>query len=686
MSTKSCLERGLEILVVNGSKTLAMARKKFSEFLESHEDRLILADYEHQLTMWRGAQFAEKNAEPVDLEEEVLEPDYVDPDYHHKEKTRRRKRIETNADLAKNKVVRGRQHNKRQTDSIPLELRVHPNTKKQPRYDRRRDYKPKPQAYSRTIETDPVFHSVRIPIKVTPEIAHAFRRPEVKISLSDERLQPFLFFLEAMPDAAIRVLKDEGLLKENNPRKDYLFKIDFSQYYGYWANEGNLGLDWEVTDAIGYKGESFKINEDVAQRLYQACVTKPVARKRLRMFGIYTFEMQKVLETVDPVESLSGLSDVCDDSDHETCASESGSEIPVVKKIRALGSISDLLEGSEADDLPRVTFTPNPDSAEDSFEYQDPDFVDADWRQAAIDFHNKRKNRELKPETQLRKRDLRGNKKGRRSKKPHSHSGIAGMNQTVYMKKAPKDDDSRKVGKREAAYGIPEHHRFISDPVSLYKACAYIVGKRAKQQKFEVPVEMINEPVKIILRYVQSRVDRSLYVNIDEILSLENEVVNYRLSKWETETNFGLTSVNHMFGGRFYDYKKGQKSKRGERVEVVGTNVNGGVIHISKSYQSQPDRYVTTPQELLSAVRRVLSGRIGLDHFNVLDPRTRSILSYCSENREVLAGAVHPKDIASAKLPELRTRLHRENLLNAQFYFVDTPNFAGAKQNCRKAI
>ncbi|MFH1053366.1 MAG: hypothetical protein V1740_03020 [Candidatus Woesearchaeota archaeon] len=203
----------------------------------------------------------------------------------------------------------------------------------------------------------------------------------------------------------------------------------------------------------------------------------------------------------------------------------------------------------------------------------------------------------------------------------------------------------------------PRRIRRIVDVDSVFKACDYIGQRRAKAQFFSHRNPEINEAVQLMLRYVQSRVDKSRHYDPNEIVNMKNETVNGRLERWEDEHGKRIINVHDLLRGRFRQYQR--QSKYTFAFIPLGTR-----IRVSGNYDPASGRYVTCPQEFLKAVRGTLKGEItSITHFNILDPVTAMTLEWCIEQAK-FDGHPKPKDVKRYNHKSLLYDLAENRLLD----------------------
>jgi len=293
-----------------------------------------------------------------------------------------------------------------------------------------------------------------------------------------------------------------------------------------------------------------------------------------------------------------------------------------------------------------------------------------------VRFYNDMTQAWAKQVTFRSKKDMRstGKHRTRTNKGPYKGRKKGGVQGEAKKLSVEVTEDGRTIKKQhKSKEHIPEHHRFIStDPRTLYRACVYIATGRAKAGHFRSHNSAIKEPLDKILGYLQSRVDRSLYFDIDEFITRENPVVDYRLKRWEEETGKGIQSVRQLLKGEFYDYAASKKSKEAGDISIV-VDSSDKVVYVSQGVLDAPELYVINEQQLETAARRVLRGKMDVSDFRVLDPRTNIILTYCEELREASDGDVSRADMnAVLRLQDsdLRARLERNNLIDQPYQFV----------------
>ena len=165
--------------------------------------------------------------------------------------------------------------------------------------------------------------------------------------------------------------------------------------------------------------------------------------------------------------------------------------------------------------------------------------------------------------------------------------------------------------------------------------------------------------MEIVLKYLQSRTDRKLPVNLSGIIKGKNKVVNNRLAAWAQQYGLGVINLHDLLLGRFYSLQE----NAGHRFRFVPLHRE---ILVSKNYSANPEKYATTQQELLSAVKRTLSGEIkNVSYFHILDPVALVTLEWCVYRASIgLSAETKPHDVAAYKLPELRHALMAHGLSN----------------------
>ena len=118
---------------------------------------------------------------------------------------------------------------------------------------------------------------------------------------------------------------------------------------------------------------------------------------------------------------------------------------------------------------------------------------------------------------------------------------------------------SEKKAMLKRAEDIPLEERIVQNVSSLYLAERYISSRQGKAGYFRHVSPEINEAVKIILGYIQSRIDRGLDYNIREInVSVETDTshsdfLNKVLSRAATQ---GYIASNYVFKNLVEYYTK----------------------------------------------------------------------------------------------------------------------------------
>ena len=269
-----------------------------------------------------------------------------------------------------------------------------------------------------------------------------------------------------------------------------------------------------------------------------------------------------------------------------------------------------------------------------------------------------------------------GRKEGEHRSRNQRHS-VSNVNN--YRKKAFKQKNRKKTLEfmKAPKYGvIPSADRVVYDIPSFAKAFQYVAARKAKSQQFWHPNMELNEALRLMLGYVQSRVDRGLEVNLKEITLGKNSAVNSRLASWAASYGRRVITIPSLFKGRFY----GSHPERGHRFSFVHV---GSRITISQNYPTD-GRYVTTYKEFLRAVRQTLKGEVkDIGHYHILDPVSTVTLEWCiwvnkHFNREAITEEgnlrvegfngtylIKPEQIASLKLPELRRVLKQHRLFSS---------------------
>jgi hypothetical protein len=209
-----------------------------------------------------------------------------------------------------------------------------------------------------------------------------------------------------------------------------------------------------------------------------------------------------------------------------------------------------------------------------------------------------------------------------------------------------------EISKRADDFSLDE--RLVMNEKILRMAGEFILRREGKADYFHHPDGRIDQVVQIVLKYVQSRIDRGLTCDMKEIVWSHDSVLNARLAKWEGENAKKIISIPDVFAGRFY-----RASPDGFRYSFIPIDTK---VQVSEGYSAQPDRYVTTRKEFLSAVKRVLSGEVcNVSYFNRLDPVTTMTLEWCVLMREK-GYTPRPQDVVGFKNPELCSMLRSNGL------------------------
>ncbi len=535
------------------------------------------------------------------------------------EKAKRSRKLKKDLKKCKTQDVWSEQKNKRTLNSLKEMHLKHKSPQVQPKLERQRTFSPKNGVHLSVEEYNPVFHEVPIVYSRLGNVQHLMKRPSSTSSsnnLKNKDTQIFYFLLEPMPNKVLELLHEQGILsKEQGHHSEVPFKVGFSDWDGYYTN-GKYYVNAQVCHGLS-DGEEFRVSKKLAEQLYQSCEDDPEARARLRLFGLYHSELETVVQGDNADSQVLGLSN-------------------------------------------------------------------EEMQEAHLRFCALEKNHRITPATILRARDLRSRKirrwrtedgklqtapKTKRTRKPYSWRQ-GGIQTGGRSEKEPGDTDKKTKAKKVKLQNLAESEKYVSDIPSLYRACAYIFSGRSKSQGFKTHNQKVRDPLKVILGYIQSRTDRGLCIDIDEVLAMKHPVVNYRLSKWESENNKRIKSIPDLLRGRFFKRAKKEKenyqgtdqdsSDDGEGVLIT----RGEEIKVSSGYFKNPNKYVTTGTELLSAVRRVLTREIDVSGFHILDPRTRVILEYAQESSELSNGDISPRQIANLTAPGLKKTLERRGLLD----------------------
>ncbi|MFH2021403.1 MAG: hypothetical protein ABIJ34_08385 [archaeon] len=439
------------------------------------------------------------------------------------------------------------------------------------------------------VETNHLAVSCTIPTSITPSLERIMKKASNPYC---PPAQPFYFLLYYLPDAALSILFNEGILEKEDfsYRNRGKLEITFSETLGYFPR--NFNLNERLYSSILSEATPIFVSEELSDRLLQVSMGYPQALKALKSLGAYISE-----DTLFPAETLV-TSEFGVELDQESYAMSSLLKSPKYGKVRRK-----LWRSKDESKFPFKRRNLKPSKVEPKFEYD-------------------------------------------------TETGIKVLN------------------RRKQAIAVQDYERYISDFHSLRKACIYVSEGSAKTQFFHHPDEILNIPVQIVLNYILSRYDRNLIVDIDKILNLDNPVVNYRLSKWEQETNKGIISIKHFFGGRFYDYRRSMKSDMQEM--VITEDTEEPIVYVSKKYMVNPEHYITCQQELDTAVARILMGTISIGDFCILDPKTEIILTYAQDIHDLGDGStdIKPEEISWIKIPELRKNLESHGLLNTHYKYA----------------
>ncbi|MFH0978513.1 MAG: hypothetical protein V1837_04390 [Candidatus Woesearchaeota archaeon] len=210
-------------------------------------------------------------------------------------------------------------------------------------------------------------------------------------------------------------------------------------------------------------------------------------------------------------------------------------------------------------------------------------------------------------------------------------------------------------GRIRQANEIPAEERFVNDIGSLYNAAKLIKERGARADYFWHLHPIINEATQIILKYIQSKVERGLQFDNTAIMHMKDPAVNARLTKWEYKNQNRIINLKNMLSGRFY-----QKGKSDYTYSFVPVYQD---IVVSRNYNRDRTKYITSPQEFLKAIRSALRGEVkSIQDFCVLDPLSAVTIEWCLKQNSKDGYEINPKDVASLRNPQLRQALKDNRL------------------------
>lgn len=207
---------------------------------------------------------------------------------------------------------------------------------------------------------------------------------------------------------------------------------------------------------------------------------------------------------------------------------------------------------------------------------------------------------------------------------------------------------------------LPLEDRVVTTVGAVHRACEYITHYEAKCQQFYHPNPKLNEALQVVLRYVQSKADRRVEVDIGEVVKGRDFHLNSRLSNWARKYELRIINLHDTLIGRFLTLSP----EGGYKFGFIPFDSN---VIVSSKYSQNPDRYITTQQEFISAVRGVLNRKIiDVDYFHILDPVKRVTLEWCMF--QVSNGDIQntkPMDVVNFRIPELFQVLKVQRLVGS---------------------
>ncbi|MBI2139714.1 hypothetical protein HYU14_02230 [Candidatus Woesearchaeota archaeon] len=512
-------------------------------------------------------------------------------------------------------------------------LKLYRGKGKQPRLIGNFVMNAKPNAHRANIGRDLLFFDTHFPSAIPERLKAEFKISEFRSRVRDDfQEEIFLFLLEAFPESALDFLAGQGYLTKN-VGKDWQFKEarDRGSFVGFdkYSNAGGYFLwGYEVSrnfwNLLTFNENEAVIPRQIAEQLYELTSGIPEARRRMHLLGmVQPMSIDSLMEVEEPLDSIFG--------------------------------IEEYGNGQGA---------------------------------AGLQLYGKQGSRVISHKTMLRKSDLNGNlRRGptKKTKKPYSLGRRAFITSILSSSKEPSDANGRASAQRRRERKVRQSlnlqadgHRgdydcVVDNPRKLYRASVLVYNRLAKADHFRNFSPRIEGAIKIILSYIQSRADRSLPIDIEEVLRLENPVVDYRLRvRWEKRHNIGIITLPHLLGGRYHNRPRGEmaQAEGGEKNEVAPPSL--GVIPVSKGYFRNPQAYVISQMDLLRETRNILKGVRVVGDYPILDHRARTILQFAQDIRGMANGEYpfKPEDIAYARVPELRHILEQKQLLGARFDFV----------------